>query len=77
MADCVPPAKAEQTVAGGFHLRRGDNVELSEGDTVAIIGGVHRFANKITTRRVVFSSKPIYFRDSYISSACGSTPVCK
>ena len=66
MADCVPPAKGEQTVAGAFHSRRGDGVELSEGDTVAIIGGVHKFYyEKITTRRVVFSSKPINLRDTF------------
>ena len=66
MADCVLLPGAEQTVAGAFYSKRGYNVELSEGDTVATIGGVHKFYNKkITIRRVVFSREPINVRDTF------------
>ena len=51
---------------GTFHSRRGLDVELSEENTVALIGGVHKFdpvcngsPATIDMRRIVFSSKPI------------------
>ena len=51
---------------GTFHLKRGLDVELSEGNTVALIGGLHKFDSYadgpravIDMRRIVFSSKPI------------------
>ena len=52
---------------GTFHSKRGLNVELSEGNTVALVGGVHHFNPShvdgppavIDMRRIVFSSKPI------------------
>ena len=52
---------------GTFHLKRGPDVELSEGNTVALIGGVHNFDSFYTVgpravidmRRIVFSSEPI------------------
>ena len=56
---------------GTFHSRRGLDVELSEENTVALIGGVHNFdpvysdlkmngpPGTIDMRRIVFSSKPI------------------
>ena len=68
MADCLPLPEAEEVVAvaGAFYSKRGNSVELSEGDTVAIIGGVHKFYNKkITMRRVVFSREPINVRDTF------------
>ena len=68
MADCLPLPEAEEVVAvaGAFYSKRGNSVELSEEDTVAIIGGVHKFYNKkITMRRVVFSREPINVRDTF------------
>ena len=53
---------------GTFHSRRGPDVELSEGNTVALIGGVQNFVPPhivhgppatIDMRRIVFSSEPI------------------
>ena len=68
MAEYLPLPEAEEVVAvaGAFYSKRGNSVELSEGDTVAMIGGVHKFYyKKITMRRVVFSREPINVGDTF------------
>ena len=63
---------------GTFHLCRGQNVELSFGNTVALIGGHVKFPNpgvphgmlrpshpKFDMRRLVFSSQPIGVTETF------------
>ena len=64
---------------GTFHISGGRNVEVSEGKTVAQIGGEWRFYHpgtpehvrsdavptKIFVRRLVFSSKPIEVGETF------------
>ena len=68
MAEYLPLLEAEEvvTVAGAFYSKRGNSVELSEGDRVAMIGGVHKFYyKKVTMRRLVFSREPINVGDTF------------
>ena len=64
---------------GTFHLSRGQNVEFSLGNTVALIGGHIQFPHpgfpqgtlsttvrpKFNMRRLVFSSKPIGVKETF------------
>ena len=64
---------------GAFHISGGRNVELSEGKTVAQIGGEWRFfhpgtpqlvrsdsvTTKVFVRRLVFTSKPIEVTETF------------
>ena len=59
-------AMSKDTITGAFYSKPGHNVELSEGNTVAIVGGAYRFYNnKITMRRVVFSREPIEIKETF------------
>ena len=64
---------------GTFHIRRGQDVDLSEGKTVAQVGGEWMFyypgtpqhvradsvPTKIFVRRLVFTSKPIEVGETF------------
>ena len=61
-------AMSKDTITGAFYSKPGHNVELSEGNTVAIVGGAYTirfFNNKITMRRVVFSREPIEIKETF------------